>query len=176
MILIGKVGVITWLGPGEHLHSVHSHLCPFYMDYFLCGCILSWWSRWLKTYGGNQGINYCGMLKRKSYSAAWQPLPRLLAGIDGHKCLSVSAPNPRYLILTEYRASSHQRCNWGHLYCRKEASNNKQWTSWYLPVVTFLDGCWRQNIGLNEGKLKVSPTMDLSHWTFLDHWKRCGIL
>ena len=88
----------------------------------------------------------------------------------------MSAANPRYLILTEYCASSHQCCSWGHLYCRKDMSNNRQWRSLYLPVITFLDGCWRQNIRLNEGKLKVSPTMDLSHWTFLDHWKWCGIL
>lgn len=31
MILIGKVGAITWLKPGVHLHSVHSHLS------FSCG-------------------------------------------------------------------------------------------------------------------------------------------
>lgn len=66
------------------------------------------------------------MLKRKSYSAAWQPLPHLLAGIDEHIRLSMSAPIQRYLLSTGYRASSCQCCNAGPLYSRKEMENNRQ--------------------------------------------------
>lgn len=122
----------NWQSRSNHLAwaGYTPSFCPlpyvFFTWIIFCRCILSWWNSWLKTWAGNQGFNYCGLLKRKRYSAAWQLVPHLLAGIDEHKCLSVSVLKSGCLMLPEYWASSHQCCSWRHLDCGKEVSNNRQ--------------------------------------------------